>query len=220
MSDEDSDEHQHSCTSETIDESPNGNHVTDNENNNCQSRSEENPSDSVRTDAQDTVTDGNIGNKKPNDEWIQSLNAYSGNTSTFTVSHDTQRTTESDSSRGNLSSPLSTSNTVSSSASSVPSTSPQLPNNTPNITPNPIEDDIDSLFPDEAIDERNVLEEIATFVSHEPRTVLEVHEEISVEHDLSRDQVEYRLNKLTENNIIQSKKGPGKTSPQIFWTDI
>jgi len=79
-------------------------------------------------------------------------------------------------------------------------------------------EDIDELFTDTTVDERSVLEEMASLVSSEPRTVLELHKKIGNRHNLSRDQVEYRLDKLADHGIINSKKGPGRTSPRIFWT--
>lgn len=61
------------------------------------------------------------------------------------------------------------------------------------------------------------MERVTSLVSEEPRTVREVHEVAGQSAGLSRDQTEYRLSKLSESGVINSKKASGKTSPKIFW---
>jgi len=53
----------------------------------------------------------------------------------------------------------------------------------------------------------------------EPITVREVQNEIGDDMGLSRDQTENRLTRLADAGVVQSKKGPGRTSPQIFWRE-
>lgn len=60
--------------------------------------------------------------------------------------------------------------------------------------------------------------QVTSLVSEEPRTVREVHELVAQDAGLSRDQTEYRLGKLSASGAIQSKKSPGRTGTQIFWS--
>lgn len=61
--------------------------------------------------------------------------------------------------------------------------------------------------------------QVTSLVSEEPRTVREVHQSLGSSQGLSRDQTEYRLDKLSDLGQIRSKKSPGRTAPKIFWQD-
>lgn len=65
----------------------------------------------------------------------------------------------------------------------------------------------------------DVISKVQQMVSEEPRTVREVHETIASDVGLSRDQTEYRLEQMSQQGLFESKKGPGRTSPKIFWSD-
>lgn len=79
--------------------------------------------------------------------------------------------------------------------------------------PNPLE----RITKDE--DEKEILEEIQSMVSEEPRTVNEVHESVGKPRGKSRDQIEYRMNQMANAGSFSSKKSPGRTAPQIYWDD-
>lgn len=67
--------------------------------------------------------------------------------------------------------------------------------------------------------EPNVQSSILNLTQDEPQTIAEIVNTVGSEHDLSRDQIEYRMQKLSDANLVNQKKGPGRTSPKIFWRD-
>lgn len=68
--------------------------------------------------------------------------------------------------------------------------------------------------------DQDAVSELRRYLDDEPRTVREAHEDIGQRHGFTRDQTEYRLQAISKSSDnVRVKKGPGKTSPQIFWSE-
>jgi len=61
----------------------------------------------------------------------------------------------------------------------------------------------------------SIANSVVEMTESEPRTLGEL--EANIGEDLSRDQVENRMDKMASSGIVNSKKGPGKTSSKIYW---